>query len=128
MAPAALPIFWIAGEDFGILVPLVNGGTVVLLNRWDAETTLDAVETYGVTSLVGTVDNYVELMDTSGFSERNLSTLQNAMAVSFVLKLDPATRQRWREATGGVLREASYGMTETHTAEIGRASCRERVL
>ncbi len=59
-----LPIFWIAGEDFGILVPLVNGGTVVLLNRWDAETTLDAVEAYGVTSLVGTVDNYVELMDT----------------------------------------------------------------
>lgn len=61
-----LPIFWIAGEDFGILVPLVNGGTVVLLNRWDAETTLDAVEAYGVTSLVGTVDNYVELMDTPG--------------------------------------------------------------
>ncbi|MCY4671439.1 MAG: AMP-binding protein, partial [Rhodococcus sp.] len=112
-----LPIFWIAGEDFGILVPLVNGGTVVLLNRWDAETTLDAVEAYGVTSLVGTVDNYVELMDTPGFAERNLSTLQNVMAVSFVLKLDPATRQRWREATGGVLREASYGMTETHTAD-----------
>lgn len=35
-------------------------------------------------------------------AERNLSTLQNVMAVSFVLKLDPATRQRWREATGGV--------------------------
>ena len=65
-----LPIFWIAGEDFGILVPLVNGGTVVLLNRWDAETTLNAVEAYGVTSLVGTVDNYVELMDTPGFAER----------------------------------------------------------
>ena len=70
-----------------------------------------------MTSLVGTVDNYVELMDTPGFAERNLSTLQNVMAVSFVLKLDPATRQRWREATGGVLREASYGMTETHTAD-----------
>ena len=112
-----LPIFWIAGEDFGILYPLINGGTVVLLNRWDPEAAATLVESRGVTSMVGTVDNYVELMDLPDFTDRDFSTLDNAMAVSFVLKLDPAIRGHWRDATGHVLREASYGMTETHTAD-----------
>ena len=112
-----LPVFWIAGEDFGILYPLINGGTVVLLTRWDPEAAATLVERRGVTSMVGTVDNYVELMDLPGFADRDFSTLGNAMAVSFVLKLDPGIRARWRAATGHVLREASYGMTETHTAD-----------
>lgn len=114
---AFLPVFWIAGEDFGILLPLINGGTVVLLSRWDAQLSLDLIERYRVTSMIGTVDNYVELMDTPGFANRDLSSLETPMAVSFVLKLDSETRSRWREITGSVLREGSYGMTETHTAD-----------
>lgn len=112
-----LPVFWIAGEDFGILLPLVNGGTVVLMTRWDADVVLDSIERYRVTSTVGTVDNYVELMDSPGFAGRDLTCLDTPMAVSFVLKLDPPTRARWRAATGHTLREGSYGMTETHTAD-----------
>jgi len=112
-----LPVFWIAGEDFGILFPLVNGGTVVLLNRWEPGTALTSIARYGVTSMVGTVDNYLELMAAPGFAEHDLSSLDNTTAVSFVVKLDSAIRVRWREATGATLREASYGMTETHTAD-----------
>ncbi|MCQ4122693.1 AMP-binding protein [Rhodococcus tibetensis] len=112
-----LPVFWIAGEDFGILYPLINGGTVVLLTRWDPEAVAVLIEQCRVTSMVGTVDNYVELMNLPGFADGDTSTLDNAMAVSFVLKLDPAIRARWRDATGQMLREASYGMTETHTAD-----------
>ncbi len=112
-----LPVFWIAGEVFGILNPLVNGGSVVLMTRWDADAALALVERHGVTSTVGTVDNYVELMDAPGFDGNRAATLDNAMAVSFVLKLDPAIRRRWRDATGHTLREASYGMTETNTAD-----------
>ncbi len=112
-----LPVFWIAGEDFGILLPLVNGGTVVLMVRWDARVALESIERYRVTSMVGTVDNYVELMSSPGFDGRDLSSLDTPMAVSFVLKLGSDTRARWRAATGHVLREGSYGMTETHTAD-----------
>ena len=112
-----LPVFWIAGEDFGILLPLVNGGTVVLLSRWDAGVALASVENRRVTSMVGTVDNYVEMMDREDFADRDLTSLDTPMAVSFVLKLDSAIRARWRDATGHVLREGSYGMTETHTAD-----------
>ncbi|MER5391475.1 AMP-binding protein [Saccharopolyspora sp. NPDC002686] len=112
-----LPVFWIAGEDFGVLKPLVNGQQLVLMTRWDPATAVSLVERHGVTDLVATVDNYVELMDLPGFDGARLSSLRNALAVSFVLKLTPEVRARWREATGGVLREASYGMTETHTAD-----------
>ena len=39
------------------------------------------------------------------------------MAVSFVRKMSPEVRHRWREAVGehSLLREGAYGMTETHT-------------
>ncbi|MGW1678255.1 AMP-binding protein [Saccharopolyspora sp. NPDC002376] len=112
-----LPVFWIAGEDFGVLKPLVNGQQLVLMTRWDPATAVSLIERHGVTDVVATVDNYVELMDLPGFDGARLSSLRNALAVSFVLKLTPEVRARWQEATGGILREASYGMTETHTAD-----------
>ena len=112
-----MPVFWIAGEDTGILVPLVNGDTVVLLTRWDAGVVLDGIENYRVDSMIGTVDNYIELMEREDFSTHDLTSLTNPLAVSFVSKLDPTVRARWREATGNTLREGSYGMTETHTAD-----------
>ncbi|MFD0920448.1 AMP-binding protein [Saccharopolyspora rosea] len=114
-----VPIFWIAGEDTGILVPIVHGATVVLLARWDAEAVLRAVERYRVTDMIGTVDNYVELMAHPAFGHHDLSSVDNPRTMSFVRKLTPELRHRWAEAVGAhsVLREASYGMTETHTAD-----------
>jgi long-chain acyl-CoA synthetase len=111
------PVFWIAGEDFGILKPLVNGQQVVLMARWDPAVAAALIARHGVTDAVATVDNYVELMDLPDFDGARMSSLRTALAVSFVLKLTPQLRGRWRAATGTVLREASYGMTETHTAD-----------
>ncbi|MDQ4118115.1 MAG: AMP-binding protein [Actinomycetota bacterium] len=112
-----LPVFWIAGQDFGILKPLINGQQVVLMTRWDPVVTAALVARHGVTEMIATVDNYVELMDLPDFDGTRLSSLRTAFAVSFVLKLNPEIRARWRDAAGTVLREASYGMTETHTAD-----------
>lgn len=112
-----LPVFWIAGEDFGILKPLLNGQAIVLMTRWDPAVAAVLIARYGVTDTVATVDNYVELMDLPGFDGAAFGTVVNPLAVSFVLKLTPELRARWRGLTGGVLREASYGMTETHTAD-----------
>ncbi|MFD4358122.1 AMP-binding protein [Nocardia sp. NPDC058518] len=112
-----LPVFWIAGEDFGILFPLVNGGTAVLMNRWDAATALTLLGRYRVTSMIGMIDNYVEMMEHPAFDPAGLTALENTTGVSFVVKLDAEIRARWRAATGLTLRETSYGMTETHTAD-----------
>ncbi|MBS4100457.1 AMP-binding protein [Tsukamurella paurometabola] len=112
-----LPVFWIAGEDFGILKSLINGQTIVLMTRWDPSVAAALIARHRVTDLVATVDNYVELMDLPGVDGAAFRSVVNPLAVSFVLKLTPELRARWRALTGGVLREASYGMTETHTAD-----------
>jgi long-chain acyl-CoA synthetase len=114
-----VPVFWIAGEDGGLIIPVFAGSACVLLMRWDPVAVLVAIDTYRVTSMTATVDNYLELMDREDFHRYDLSTLRAAGAMSFVTKLRPDIRRRWREAAGGgsVLREGSYGMTETHTID-----------
>ncbi|MFI8992912.1 AMP-binding protein [Streptomyces sp. NPDC053542] len=114
-----LPIFWIAGENLGILAPLVSGGTSVLLPRWDPAAVLDGLERYRVATMAGTVENYLELLDHPDLAGRDLSAFTAPLTVSFIRKLTPEIRDRWRRAVGdhSVLREASYGMTETHTSD-----------
>ncbi|MFF1911912.1 AMP-binding protein [Streptomyces sp. NPDC058239] len=117
-----LPVFWIAGENLGILAPLVSGGTSVLLPRWDAVTVLEAIGKYRVTTMAGTVENYLELLgllEAADGPRPDLSSLTAPLTVSFIRKLTPALRARWRKAAGqdSVLREASYGMSETHTSD-----------
>lgn len=112
-----LPIFWIAGEDLGFLMPIMAGGTSVLMSRWDAGAALDLIEAERVTMMVGTVENYLELIQREDMTARDLSSLRDPAAVSFIRKLDPQIRHLWREAAGSTLREAAYGMTETNTMD-----------
>ncbi|GAA1927860.1 AMP-binding protein [Streptomyces durmitorensis] len=114
-----LPVFWIAGENLGILAPLVSGGTSVLLPRWDPAAVLAAVAHHKVTTMAGTVENYLELLAHPDFARHDLSSLTSPLTVSFIRGLTPELRARWRAAVGAdsVLREASYGMTETHTSD-----------
>ncbi len=110
------PEFWIAGENFGLIFPLFTGATLVLLARWDAVSTLAAIDKYKVNITAMPVDGAVELMDHPRFKEFNLSSLTQVRVVSFVKKLNPDYRKRWKDLTGTILTEASYGMTETHTS------------
>ncbi|WP_168582801.1 AMP-binding protein [Gephyromycinifex aptenodytis] len=115
-----IPVFWIAGEDIGILMPVVSGGTGVLMARWDADTALDAIEKHQVTTMVGTVETYLDLLNRDDLPQRDLSSLVDPLAMSFVRRLTPAVRATWAQAVGShsVLREAAYGMTETHTCDV----------
>ena len=115
-----VPLFWIAGEDLGILIPLVMGGTSVLLARWDAATVLDLIERHGVTTTAATVESYLAILDLPGTEDRDLSSFTGPMAMSFIRKLTPEVRARWSAAVGAhsVLRESSYGLTESHTVDV----------
>ncbi|MFE6151004.1 AMP-binding protein [Streptomyces sp. NPDC057889] len=115
-----IPVFWIAGEDLGILNPLMLGGTSVLMPRWDPARVLRAIDTHKVTTMVGTVENYLELLDRPDFASYDLSSLVDPLCTSFIRKLDIGVRRRWAAAAGthSVLREAAYGMTETHTIDV----------
>ena len=77
---------------------------------------LAAIDEYKVTITAMPVDGAVELMDHPRFKEFNLSSLKQIRVVSFVKKLNPEYRRRWKELTGTILAESSWGMTETHTS------------
>ena len=72
-----------------------------------------------MTTLVAPVDSWIPLLDRAEAEGRDLSSLRTPLAVSFVTKLDAALRERFTAVTGspGVLREAAFGMTETHTMD-----------
>ncbi len=110
-----LPIFWIAGENAGVLFPVLGGITEILLARWDPVAAMKAIDHYRATSIVGLVDNMVELMEHPGVGGFDLTSLRVTLGVSFVKKLNVDYRRRWKELTGSEIREAGYGMTETHT-------------
>ena len=115
-----IPVFWIAGEDLGILVPLVLGGRSVLMPRWDPAAAVELIERHRVTTLAATVENYLQILVLPDVAGRDLTSLTAPLAMSFIRKLTPQIRRRWAATIGpdSVLREGAYGMTETHTCDV----------
>ena len=118
-----LPIFWIAGENAGILNPLIDGSTVVLLTRYHPDAVLELLEDQKVTFMVAPADVYYELLS-KDVASRSLA-LDQVLAVSFVRKLTVELRELWLKATGSLLCEAAYGMTETHTMDTSTFGLQE---
>jgi long-chain acyl-CoA synthetase len=114
-----LPVFWIAGENTSIIAPALSGSTIIMLARWDAGTVLQAIHRYKVQTMVAMVDSWIELLNHSDLAKHDVRSLQNPTAISFVTRLAKEHRDRWKEVAGAnsVLREAGYGMTETHTSD-----------
>ena len=111
------PVFWIAGENFGLIFPIFSGATVVLLARWDPLAWMAAVQRYRVTLCGMLVDNAVAIMDHPDVAAYDLRSLRRTRVSSFVKKLNEVYRRRWLALTGAVMIEAAWGMTETHTCD-----------
>ena len=99
------------------MLSIFSGTTLVQLARWDIEAAVMAIERYKVTTMSGIVDNYLEIMDYPDLGKYDLTSIKTAGCSSFIKKLTPEYRRRWKELTGSILRESSYGMTETHTVD-----------
>ncbi len=112
-----LPEFWIAGQNLGLTFPTFAGGTLVLMARWDPVAFMAAVQRYRVDSTAILVDGIDEVLNHPRLHEFDLRSLQHARSISFIKKLNPDYRRRWREVTGATLCEASWGMTETNTSD-----------
>ncbi len=112
-----LPIFWMAGEVFGVIFPVFAGCTCVLLNRWDPVASMAAIDRYKVTHASFLVDGVVEVLAHPDLSKYDLTSLERTGGISFVKKLNPDLRRRWRAVTGSTIREVGWGMTETHTCD-----------
>jgi acyl-CoA synthetase (AMP-forming)/AMP-acid ligase II len=112
-----LPVFWMAGEVFGVIFPIFAGCTVVLLNRWDPVAAMAAVDRCKVTHASFLVDGAVEVLAHPHLSKYDLTSLERTGGISFVKKLNPGLRERWRVVTGSIIREVGWGMTETNTCD-----------
>lgn len=110
-----MPLFWIAGENAGLIVPVFAGATLVLMARWDPVGWMAAVDRYKVETAGLLVDNAVQVMDHPDVARYDLTSLRTTTCSSFVKKLNLEFRNRWKELTGATLIEAAWGMTETHT-------------
>ncbi|MGD9862317.1 MAG: AMP-binding protein [Pseudodonghicola sp.] len=111
------PMFWIAGEDMGLLFPVFSGCTCILLGRWDAVTFMSAVHSQQPDQVSMLVDNAVEVMEHPELGQYDLTSIRTTRVSSFVKKLNHSYRSRWHELTGSVMAEAAWGMTETHTCD-----------
>ncbi len=109
------PIFWIAGEDMGIIIPVFAGATCVLMARWDTRGFMQAVEAHRVSQAWLLVDSVADILDHPELAQHDLRSLQKVSASSLLKKMSLEYRTRWRALTGATLVEAAYGMTETQT-------------
>ncbi|MGV2872644.1 AMP-binding protein [Colwellia sp. E150_009] len=112
-----LPEFWIAGENSGLLFPVFNGTTMVLLARWDVDVFLHAIQHYRVTQCGLLVDSVDEILEYPQLYDFDISSLTATGCISFTKKLTADYRTRWQALTGCILHEFSYGMTETNTCD-----------
>lgn len=112
------PLFWIAGEGIGLLMPIYFGASLVLQARWDSVAFTAAVARHRVTHTYMLVDNAIEILGNSDCDGHDLSTLKYVKTASFVNRNSPELRAKWRARTGANLHEVAWGMTETHTYDF----------
>ncbi|NLW44554.1 MAG: AMP-binding protein [Syntrophomonadaceae bacterium] len=113
---AIAPIFHIAGMLVGVDAPILAGATVVLLVGFDPETAMMAIDKYKVNYFTGTVPMNVAIMNHPNVGKYDLSSLRLTLTMSFGIALTEEIAKQWAEVTkGGILVEAAYGLSETHT-------------
>lgn len=114
-----IPIFWIAGENNGLTLPVFSGTTMILLTRWDATAVLSAIDQYQVTHFGAVVDHLEELLIHPDVKQYQLHSVRSVFAMSFIKKLNITYRNQWKQLAGehSIMLEGAYGMTETHTMD-----------
>ncbi|OLO27313.1 AMP-dependent synthetase [Alkalihalophilus pseudofirmus] len=112
------PLYHIAGMLMGMNVTIYSGATCVLLTRFDAETTITAIEQYKCTTWYSIAPMNVEILNYPGIDSRDIRSLKTNPATSFGIPVTEGLAARWEQITDGCkLYEIAYGLTETHTSD-----------
>jgi long-chain acyl-CoA synthetase len=106
----ALPLFHIYALNVILGLTLRVGGAAVLMERFDAVGSLDAVERHSVTILFGAPPMFVAWLNTPGADRADLSRVR--LAVSGAAPLPGAVLEDFRRRLGITIWEG-YGLTET---------------
>lgn len=110
-----LPLFHIFANACVLNRTVLGGGEMVLLPRFDAKGTLDAIQRTRATALPGVPTMYRALIDHPAVGRTNLSSLR--VCVSGGAPLPAELKLAFEEKTGAVLAEG-YGLTESGIAAV----------
>jgi long-chain acyl-CoA synthetase len=113
---SVMPICHIAGM-LGMNVSIYSGGTIVLLNRFSPEATMEVIERHRVTVAQTVVPMNVAIMNHPTAPEVDFSSLRMNSCTSFGVQLTEEISAKWKQLTGVGLFESAYGLSETHTAD-----------
>ncbi len=114
----AMPIYHIAGMLWGMTTPLYIGCTMVLLTRYDPRAMAIAISNLKCTKMYSTVPMNIDILALPDRSQYDLTSLRINPVTSFGVFLTQDLVKTWSKATnGGLLVEAAYGLSETHTCD-----------
>jgi long-chain acyl-CoA synthetase len=123
-----LPLFHIYGMTTGMNAPIYLAGKMVTLPRFDAISSLRAIEKHRVTVFCGAPTMYALLLAHRDLKKYNLKSVR--FCISGSAPLPPEVQKKWLEVTGGVLVEG-YGLTEsspcTHCNPLDRSMKRVKI-
>jgi len=119
---AVLPLFHIYGMTTGMNAPIYLAGKSVLLPRFDATSTFQAIQKHKVTIFCGAPTMYSMLLADPNLKNYNLTSLR--FCISGSAPLPPEVQKKFMEVTSGALVEG-YGLTEsspiTHCNPLDRS-------
>jgi long-chain acyl-CoA synthetase len=102
----------------GINVTVYSGATSVLLYRFDAVASAQAIGKYKITWWYSIAPMNVAVMQLPDIGNHNLSSLRMNPVTSFGITFTESLAKQWQSfATNCTSFEAAYGLSETHTVD-----------
>jgi fatty-acyl-CoA synthase len=106
-----MPFFHVAGAFTGILPPLITGGAMVLMDRWDPTQAFELIQQEGVTVMSGIPTHFIDLLNHPQLTDYDTSTLRTGWIGGANNPPDVIDGAIERLGLDGLL--PVYGMTET---------------
>lgn len=105
-----LPFFHVYGMTAVLLLSIMQGYKMILLPKFDAETTLKTIQKQRPTIFPGAPTIYIGLLNHSNLQKYDLSSIDSCVSGSSALPVE--VQQNFEKITGGKLVEG-YGLSET---------------
>ena len=110
---AVLPFFHVTGMQVSMNAPIFNGGSIVVLPRWDRDVAGQLITRYGVTSWTSIPTMMIDFLSNPRLSEYDISSLRRVSGGGAAMPA--AIAQKLLDLTGLQYMEG-YGLSETIAA------------